>query len=420
MIRLPAVRSRQHSRGQSLVEFAMVLPIILLLTLVALDFGRVYLGYINLQSMARIAANFAANNPDAWATGDTKAQTKYKNQIVADAAATNCTLPTVAGITSVPTPTFVDTNGDGTMNGLGDAVKVDINCTFGVITPIISNILGGSVAVSAESNFPVKSGMTAFDGGATGPAPNAAFIANGVEATIPAAIGVPDVTISGSAPFDVDFRDTSGGAPTSWSWTLGDGATSLVQDPFVHTYAAGTYTVTMTATNAAGSSTAMMKVVVNAASAVDFTANPGSGSTGMTVTFTSTSTPGGTAYAWTFGSGEGTGTGATTTHTYNSAGTYTVSLKVTYPSPTGAITNTKTDLITVALPLCEVPDLFNVVFSAAGNPNGAWATAGFDKSKLSAGPGNPNANGNNWQIKTQTLTGHSFVPCTASIQVNDH
>ena len=63
-------RLRRHhasaSRGQSLVEFALVLPVILFLTLIALDFGRVYLGYINLQNMARIASNFAANHPDAW------------------------------------------------------------------------------------------------------------------------------------------------------------------------------------------------------------------------------------------------------------------------------------------------------------------------------------------------------------------
>ena len=84
-------QAREKSRGQSLVEFALTLPVILLLTLIALDFGRVYLGYINLQNMARIASNFAANNPDAWgATPDTDEQAKYRNQILADATATNC------------------------------------------------------------------------------------------------------------------------------------------------------------------------------------------------------------------------------------------------------------------------------------------------------------------------------------------
>src|SRR5215212_2191874 len=93
-------RRANRSRGQSLVEFALFLPIIMLLTLAALDFGRIYLGYINIQNMARIAANFAANHPGAW-TGtepsDAEDKASYQNQILGDAAATNCHLPIVAG-----------------------------------------------------------------------------------------------------------------------------------------------------------------------------------------------------------------------------------------------------------------------------------------------------------------------------------
>src|SRR2546427_3478815 len=97
-----ATRLRTHlhgrTRGQSLVEFALVLPIIMLLTLAALDFGRVYLGYINLQNMSRIAANFAANNPTAWIVSadpiiqakHDEAKLQYQNEILGDAAASNC------------------------------------------------------------------------------------------------------------------------------------------------------------------------------------------------------------------------------------------------------------------------------------------------------------------------------------------
>jgi PKD repeat protein len=60
---------------------------------------------------------------------------------------------------------------------------------------------------------------------------------------------------SGVAPLSVAFTDTSTGSPTSWSWAFGDGGTSSAQNP-AHTYtAAGTYTVSLTATNAAGSDT---------------------------------------------------------------------------------------------------------------------------------------------------------------------
>ncbi len=58
---------------------------------------------------------------------------------------------------------------------------------------------------------------------------------------------------TGVAPLAVVFTDLSTNSPTSWSWTFGDGGVSSLQSPS-HTYAAaGTYTVTLTAANAAGS-----------------------------------------------------------------------------------------------------------------------------------------------------------------------
>jgi hypothetical protein len=58
---------------------------------------------------------------------------------------------------------------------------------------------------------------------------------------------------SGTYPLDVSFTDQSTGVPTSWSWTFGDGGTSTARNPS-HTYTAvGTYTVSLTATNANGS-----------------------------------------------------------------------------------------------------------------------------------------------------------------------
>lgn len=59
----------------------------------------------------------------------------------------------------------------------------------------------------------------------------------------------------GAAPLTVVFTDLSTNTPTSWLWDFGDGDTSTTQHPS-HVYdSPGTYTVSLTATNAAGSDT---------------------------------------------------------------------------------------------------------------------------------------------------------------------
>jgi PKD repeat protein len=63
--------------------------------------------------------------------------------------------------------------------------------------------------------------------------------------------GIPT---TGNAPLSVTFTDSSTNTPTSWSWTFGDGGTSTAQNP-THIYSGGTYTVSLTATNAGGSNT---------------------------------------------------------------------------------------------------------------------------------------------------------------------
>ncbi len=78
------------------------------------------------------------------------------------------------------------------------------------------------------------------------------------------------VPTTGRAPFTVQFTDTSIGAPTSWAWDFDNNGTtdSTLQNP-THNYATpATYTAKLTATNAAGSSSATQKITVNPATAL--------------------------------------------------------------------------------------------------------------------------------------------------------
>lgn len=76
---------------------------------------------------------------------------------------------------------------------------------------------------------------------------------------------------TGASPLVVQFSDASSGLPTGWSWDFGDGSTSTERNP-THTYATpGTYTVSLTATNAAGSTTSTRSGYITVSRALTFT-----------------------------------------------------------------------------------------------------------------------------------------------------
>ena len=144
-----AAGRRRRTRGQGLVEFAISLPVVLLMILFGVDFGRVFLGWVTLNNAVREAANFAAMNPTAWGSpGSGAAQAEYGRLITAEAAAINCELPAV-----LPDPSFPS----GT--DIGAPALVQITCGFSLITPIIGNILGNPLDVSASASFPIRSGV---------------------------------------------------------------------------------------------------------------------------------------------------------------------------------------------------------------------------------------------------------------------
>src|SRR5215217_2041237 len=139
-------RSRR-SLGQSMAEFALTVPLALFMVLFGLDFGRVFLGWVSLNQATREAANFAAMNPTAWTVPyDLGVLSEYSQLVQTETAELNCDLASVAA------PTF----SGGT--SIAAPATVTLTCSFHLITPILSNILGGSIGVSASSAFPIRAG----------------------------------------------------------------------------------------------------------------------------------------------------------------------------------------------------------------------------------------------------------------------
>ena len=146
---LQYLRRHRPSRGQGLVEFAIILPFLMLVLLMAVDFGRVFFGWVGLANASRIGASYAAAHPDAWGVpGNPGQRDSYLDQILADANALNCTLPG-----TIPDPVFPG----GT--DLGDSAHVTLTCDFALMTPLVSQILGGTVTIRADSIFPIRAGV---------------------------------------------------------------------------------------------------------------------------------------------------------------------------------------------------------------------------------------------------------------------
>ncbi len=60
-------RFLNSSRAQSLVEFGIILPVLLVIVLGAIDFGRVYFAYVSVTNGARNGAQYAALSPESAA-----------------------------------------------------------------------------------------------------------------------------------------------------------------------------------------------------------------------------------------------------------------------------------------------------------------------------------------------------------------
>lgn len=128
-----------------------------------------------------------------------------------------------------------------------------------------------------------------------------------------------------------DASTASNGSIASWSWNFGDSSTSMVQNPS-HTYAAsGSYTVSLSVTDSAGTTAGTSRIVtVNRPNALP-TAGFSFSTAGSTVSFTDNTIDSDgiiTLWSWTFGDGS-LSTAQNPVHTYAAGGNYSVILTVT-------------------------------------------------------------------------------------------
>jgi Flp pilus assembly protein TadG len=123
-------RRRRRSRGQALVEFALVIPVFFMVLAGVLDFGFMLYTRMTVINAAREGARAAVTVPDRTAVpnvvqGRVSAMTSGLNGSVA--VTTTC-VPIASGSCSWSTPTSAQA---------GDGVAVTVNYTYRTFFPLL-------------------------------------------------------------------------------------------------------------------------------------------------------------------------------------------------------------------------------------------------------------------------------------------
>ncbi len=164
MTRLAALRARRsargRSRGQTLVEFALVIGIFLVMILALFDFGRAVYGSSSLGNAARMGARTAIVNQNAGSI-----RSRAADQAVAlglDRSAVTCSPGTP---TSAPTPTgdsgvcvefrTTDMGSICSTPQLGCVAVVTTKWTYIPITPVAGQLFG-QIALTSTSRMPIE------------------------------------------------------------------------------------------------------------------------------------------------------------------------------------------------------------------------------------------------------------------------
>lgn len=168
---LPLLTTKDHAdtpaavggraRGQALVEFALVLPIMLLLLLMAVDFGRLFTTYVAVNNAAREGAFYAAEH-----AADTPFDSTAYNDGVETTALQEVNVQAQGGEGTliVSPPLCFPSGGGGNIacdvaatqtSGTGNHVRVSVSQPFSFLTPFAGEIFGGQLTLAADATAPV-------------------------------------------------------------------------------------------------------------------------------------------------------------------------------------------------------------------------------------------------------------------------
>ena len=189
-----------------------------------------------------------------------------------------------------------------------------------------------------------------------------------------------DTTVSLGCSGDTVFfyNNSTSPGPLRYVWNFGDGQTDTATNPY-HVYAAGSYTVTLLATNGFCADSLKREIVLGHPLNAEFTRTPAIICQNEPVTFTNTSI-GATKYIWSFGNGA-TSTTDVPSYTYQNSGVYTIRLIASNDIPCYDTTTQIIEVDTISGMKMEMTDTvlcagtyitFTGLYAGLGNNGVTW------------------------------------------------
>jgi hypothetical protein len=142
-------RRSEASRGQTLVEFALILPLLVLILVGIFDFGRAIYGYSTANNAAREAARVAIVDQTLSHVQDHAAQH-------AVALGVDPSTDVIVDYRNAEDPENVGScdAAVGTKEIFGCVAVVRVLYTYDAATPLIGNLVG-TIQITGEARFPV-------------------------------------------------------------------------------------------------------------------------------------------------------------------------------------------------------------------------------------------------------------------------
>lgn len=131
---LKSLRHIKNRRGQSLVELALILPIIVLLLFGTVEFGRVFHSYINITSAVREGARLGAVGRT-----DIEIEDRIRESVTLANADTQLSILKIYPVESARTP--------------GIPVEIEIQYDLPLVTPLLGDILPNPVPLKASATM---------------------------------------------------------------------------------------------------------------------------------------------------------------------------------------------------------------------------------------------------------------------------